>query len=165
MFRSLGASRWTVARRVVLPLVRPGLFAGGAVVFVWSFTELGTPLMLGYERATPVQIFAGLTDVAQSSQVPFALVLVMLVVAALAYAVGERLGFTRDQITWGYTSFNASYAPGPSTPIVRGMGQDQLVPRAGHRDVEQAPLLLHREVALGERPADELERQAERLRS
>src|SRR5215203_5547965 len=33
--------------------------------------------------------------------------------SALAYAIGERLGFTRDQITWGYTSFNASYAPGP----------------------------------------------------
>ena len=33
--------------------------------------------------------------------------------SALAYAVGERLGFTRDQIVWGYTSFNASYAPGP----------------------------------------------------
>jgi polar amino acid transport system substrate-binding protein len=32
--------------------------------------------------------------------------------SALAYAVGERLGFTRDQIVWGYTSFNASYAPG-----------------------------------------------------
>ena len=33
--------------------------------------------------------------------------------SALAFAIGERLGFTRDQITWGYTSFNASYAPGP----------------------------------------------------
>jgi polar amino acid transport system substrate-binding protein len=33
--------------------------------------------------------------------------------SALAYAIGERLGFTRDQIVWGYTSFNASYAPGP----------------------------------------------------
>src|SRR5215207_5106973 len=32
--------------------------------------------------------------------------------SAITYAVGERLGFTRDQITWGYTSFNASYAPG-----------------------------------------------------
>src|SRR5215203_4381571 len=26
--------------------------------------------------------------------------------SALSYAVGERLGFTRDQIVWGYTSFN-----------------------------------------------------------
>jgi len=33
--------------------------------------------------------------------------------SAITYAVGERLGFTREQITWGYTSFNASYAPGP----------------------------------------------------
>jgi polar amino acid transport system substrate-binding protein len=32
---------------------------------------------------------------------------------ALAYAIGERLGFTREQIEWGYTSFNTSYAPGP----------------------------------------------------
>ncbi len=33
--------------------------------------------------------------------------------SALAFAVGEHLGFARDQIQWGYTSFNASYAPGP----------------------------------------------------
>ena len=32
---------------------------------------------------------------------------------ALAYAIAERLGFTADQVEWGYTSFNASYAPGP----------------------------------------------------
>ena len=29
------------------------------------------------------------------------------------YAIAERLGFTTDQVTWGYTSFNTSYAPGP----------------------------------------------------
>jgi polar amino acid transport system substrate-binding protein len=33
--------------------------------------------------------------------------------SALAYAVAEALGFERDQVDWGYTSFNASYAPGP----------------------------------------------------
>jgi polar amino acid transport system substrate-binding protein len=33
--------------------------------------------------------------------------------SALTYAVAERLGFGRDQVVWGYTSFNASYAPGP----------------------------------------------------
>lgn len=32
---------------------------------------------------------------------------------ALAYAIAERLGFLPDQVEWGYTSFNASYAPGP----------------------------------------------------
>ena len=33
--------------------------------------------------------------------------------SAVAYAVAEKLGFTREQVEWGYTSFNASYAPGP----------------------------------------------------
>ena len=33
--------------------------------------------------------------------------------SALTYKIAERLGFTSDQVVWGYTSFNASYAPGP----------------------------------------------------
>jgi len=33
--------------------------------------------------------------------------------SALTYAIAEALGFTADQVEWGYTSFNASYAPGP----------------------------------------------------
>jgi len=33
--------------------------------------------------------------------------------SALVYALAEELGFTRDQVVWGYTAFNASYAPGP----------------------------------------------------
>jgi polar amino acid transport system substrate-binding protein len=33
--------------------------------------------------------------------------------SALVYALAEELGFTADQVEWGYTAFNASYAPGP----------------------------------------------------
>lgn len=33
--------------------------------------------------------------------------------SALVYALAEQLGFTPDQVEWGYTAFNASYAPGP----------------------------------------------------
>lgn len=33
--------------------------------------------------------------------------------SAITYALAEALGFTADQVEWGYTSFNASYAPGP----------------------------------------------------
>ena len=33
--------------------------------------------------------------------------------SAIVYAVAERLGFTKEQVVWGYTTFNASYAPGP----------------------------------------------------
>ncbi|HYE06306.1 MAG TPA: ABC transporter permease subunit [Planctomycetota bacterium] len=88
--RSLGA-RWPrVCARVIVPLVAPGAFAGGAVVFVWSFTELGTPLMLGFDRHVAVQVFVGLAD-AGANRTPYALVLVMLAVAALVFAAGRRL--------------------------------------------------------------------------
>ena len=85
---NLGARRWTIFRHITLPLVRPGLFAGLTVVLIWSFTELGTPLMFSFYDVTPVQVFHLLTDVA-TSPVPFALVVVMLVASAALYVVGK----------------------------------------------------------------------------
>jgi iron(III) transport system permease protein len=89
----MGAGAWTRFRRIVLPLIRPGLFGGGIVVFVWSFTELGTPLMLGYDRVTPVQIYHGLTELG-SNPLPFALVVILLVVSVALYLIA-RLVFLK----------------------------------------------------------------------
>lgn len=33
--------------------------------------------------------------------------------SAIAFAVADKLGFKKEEVDWGYTSFNASYAPGP----------------------------------------------------
>jgi len=33
--------------------------------------------------------------------------------SAIAYKIAEALGFAPEQVEWGYTSFNTSYAPGP----------------------------------------------------
>lgn len=87
---NLGASRWTIFRRITLPLMRPGLFAGGTIVLIWSFTELGTPLMFDYYHVTPVQIFNRITQV-QGNPLPYALVVVMLLTSVLLYVVGKLL--------------------------------------------------------------------------
>src|SRR4051794_4981549 len=68
---NLGASRWTIFRRITLPLMRPGLFAGGTIVLIWSFTELGTPLMFDYYEVTPVQVFHLLGQV-EGNPIPYA---------------------------------------------------------------------------------------------
>jgi putative spermidine/putrescine transport system permease protein len=47
---SLGASRWTVWRRVVLPQVTPGLLSGGLIVFALSASALAIPGLLGGRR-------------------------------------------------------------------------------------------------------------------
>jgi iron(III) transport system permease protein len=85
---NLGASRWTVFRRITLPLLRPGLFAGGTIVLIWSFTELGTPLMFDYNQVTPVQIYNQLNQI-NGSPIPCALTVVMLLGSAMLYVVGK----------------------------------------------------------------------------
>ncbi|MFM7135216.1 MAG: ABC transporter permease, partial [Planctomycetota bacterium] len=87
---NLGASRVRRFLKVTLPLIRPGLFAGGTIVFVWSFTELGTPLMLEFSKTTPVQIFNGIKEMEASRQ-PYALTAVMLGATILSYTVGRLI--------------------------------------------------------------------------
>ncbi len=88
--QGLGASRWTRFRRITLPLIMPGVFAGATIVFIWSFTELGTPLMFDFYTVTPVQVFYGLQEV-QTSPRPYALVVVMLSVAIGLYLFSKWL--------------------------------------------------------------------------
>lgn len=86
---NLGASRWIVFRKVTLPLMRPGLFAGCTLVLIWSFTELGTPLMFQFYDVTPVQVFNQITE--PDNPLPYALVVVMLAASTLLYLVGKVL--------------------------------------------------------------------------
>jgi len=92
---SMGLSALGRFRRITIPLIAPGIFAGSALVFIWSFTELGTPLIFDYNRLTAVQIFDGLKDIG-SNPLPYALVAIMLVVVALIYGAGKLL-FSRWQ--------------------------------------------------------------------
>ena len=88
---NLGAGKWRRFFKIQLPMMRPGILAGGSLVLVWSFTELGTPLMFGYNRVTPVQILNGLTEL-ETNPLPYALVLIMLTVSAVMY-IASRLLF------------------------------------------------------------------------
>ena len=88
---NLGAGPIRRFFRITLPLIRPGLFAGSTIVFIWSFTELGTPLMFDLSTVTPVQIFYGLKEV-ESSAEPYALTVVLLGCSILFYVLG-RMAF------------------------------------------------------------------------
>ncbi|HVZ74870.1 MAG TPA: iron ABC transporter permease [Polyangia bacterium] len=71
--------------KITLPAIGPSLFAGGSIVFIWSLTELGVPLMCDYTRVTSVQIFTGLKDIGRNPFV-YALVVVVLVATVVLYA-------------------------------------------------------------------------------
>lgn len=92
---NLGCTGWRKFRRVTLPLIMPGLFAGGTIVFIFAFTELGVPLIFDYSRVTSVQIFYGIKEIT-GNPFPYALVVVMLSATLFLYLT-SRLLFGRDQ--------------------------------------------------------------------
>ncbi|MBE6358437.1 MAG: iron ABC transporter permease [Lentisphaerae bacterium] len=87
---NLGANRRQRFFRIKLPLLKSGFLAGGSIVMVWSFTELGTPLMFGYNRVTPVQVFNGLHEL-DNNPLPYSLVVIMLTVSALIYLLMRKI--------------------------------------------------------------------------
>ncbi len=88
--QNLGSTGFRRFRKITLPLIQPGLFAGATIVFIWSFTELGTPLIFDYAQVTSVQIYNGLEDIG-GNPFPYALVAIMLVSSIALYAVGKGI--------------------------------------------------------------------------
>jgi iron(III) transport system permease protein len=87
---NLGCTGFRKFRKVTLPLIMPGVFAGGTIVFIWAFTELGVPLMFEFNRVTSVQIFYGIKDIG-GNPFPYALVAVLLVSTVILYATSKYL--------------------------------------------------------------------------
>ena len=88
--QNLGSPPWRSFLRVTLPLTTPGIFAGGAIVFIWSFTELGVPLVFDFTRVAPVQVYDGIKDLG-SNPFPYALVAIMLVVSTLVFLTSKAI--------------------------------------------------------------------------
>lgn len=96
---SLGCPPWRRLWRVTLPMIMPGIFAGGTIVFIWAFTELGVPLVFDFERVTAVQIFRSLNDLS-GNPFPYALVVVLLTFSTLIYLLSKAL-FGRSSASGG----------------------------------------------------------------
>jgi iron(III) transport system permease protein len=88
--QNLGAGGWRLFRTVTLPLLLPGYFAGAIIVFIWAFTDLGTPLIFGYARLVPVQIFDAVNEV-HSNPMGYALVVLVLGLALVLFILSKRL--------------------------------------------------------------------------
>lgn len=87
---NMGSPGFTTFRRITLPLIMPGIFAGGTIIFIGGFTELGTPLIMNFTRCASVQVFDALKEIG-SNPFPYALVFVMLTASLALYAVSKYL--------------------------------------------------------------------------
>jgi ABC-type spermidine/putrescine transport system permease subunit I len=89
----LGASGWSVFRRVFLPLTMPGVIAGTALVFILSLGFYITPALLGGGKVIMIAVLIE-QQVRQFLEWGFAAALscLLLVVAVLFYVLLNRLG-------------------------------------------------------------------------
>lgn len=88
--RNLGSSAWRRFWRITLPLMRPGIFAGATIVFIWVFTEIGTPMLVGYTQLTAVRVFSEIDKHAPAGDA-YALTIILLAVSILMYAIGKSI--------------------------------------------------------------------------
>lgn len=82
---SLGADLLTTWRKVVIPLIMPGVISGSLFAFVTSFDEIVAVLFLaGYEQRTiPRQMWAGIREQISPTILAVATLLILLSVALL----------------------------------------------------------------------------------
>ena len=94
--RTLGADAWSAFARVTLPLIRPGLVAGGIFSFIVSFDNVPVSIFLVSVRQTtlPVKIF---TAVEHGIDPGIAAVSTLLIlITGLCLVIAERwVGFHR----------------------------------------------------------------------
>ncbi|WP_052274341.1 ABC transporter permease [Arthrobacter sp. L77] len=101
---TLGAGRWTVLRRITLPLVLPALVSGAVLSFARALGEFGATLtfagsLQGTTRTLPLEVYLQReTDPDAAVALSFILVLVAIAVVGVAHRVrplGDLAASTR----------------------------------------------------------------------
>ena len=88
--RNMGANGAKLFRTVTFPLMLPGYFAGAIIVFIWAFTDLGTPLVFEYREVVAVQIFNMVTDLHQNPM-GYTFVVVVIAVTLFFFYLSKRI--------------------------------------------------------------------------
>ena len=91
-----GASWWQTFKRVTLPLLRPGLVAGWIYIFIVSFREFSTSVLLatGESRVLSILLFTMFEQgqVTIVAAIGILMILTLLAVVAIFYKISGRIG-------------------------------------------------------------------------
>jgi iron(III) transport system permease protein len=134
--RNMGANSFKLLRTVTFPLMLPGYFAGAIIVFIWAFTDLGTPLIFEYRENVAVQIFSMLTDLHQNPM-GYAFVVAVIALTLFFFYLSKRVlgGGRYEMLGRGHVASAARPASVSITAIayvvVLGISALALIPHLG----------------------------------
>jgi iron(III) transport system permease protein len=88
---SVGARGWHTLRTITLPLTTPGYVAGALLVFIWTFSDFATPLVLGVHDLLAAQAYLNIVQFVDRRLFRMGIVIsALMVVLALVFLVAAR---------------------------------------------------------------------------
>jgi iron(III) transport system permease protein len=88
---SVGARGWRTLRTITLPLTTPGYIAGALLVFIWTFSDFATPLVLGVHDLLAAQAYLNIVQFVDRRLFRMGIVISALMVAlAVVFLVAAR---------------------------------------------------------------------------
>ena len=120
--RNMGSSGFRLFRTITFPLMLPGYFAGAIIVFIWAFTDLGTPLIFNYRQVVAVQIFNSISDINENPMAYALVVFVLLLTVFFFYLSKAMLGNRRyEMIARGHVVSAVRQASPGRTVLIYGV--------------------------------------------
>ncbi|HKQ65625.1 MAG TPA: iron ABC transporter permease [Methylomirabilota bacterium] len=88
---SVGARGFTKLMRITLPLTTPGYVAGALLVFIWTFSDFATPLVLGVHDLLASQAYLNIVQFVDRRLFRMGIVIsALMVVLAVVFLVAAR---------------------------------------------------------------------------
>ena len=88
---SVGARGWRKLRTITLPLTTPGYVAGALLVFIWTFSDFATPLVLGVHDLLASQAYLNIVQFVDRRLFRMGIVIsALMVMLAVVFLVAAR---------------------------------------------------------------------------
>ena len=88
---SVGARGWTKLRTITLPLTTPGYVAGALLVFIWTFSDFATPLVLGVHDLLAAQAYLNIVQFVDRRLFRMGIVIsALMIVLAIVFLIAAR---------------------------------------------------------------------------
>src|SRR5438128_5663810 len=102
---SVGARGWHTLRTITLPLTTPGYVAGALLVFIWTFSDFATPLVLGVHDLLAAQAYLNIVQFVDRRLFRMGIVIsaFMVLLAVLFLIAARRYVAIKDYSSLSYS--------------------------------------------------------------
>jgi len=102
---SVGASGWRKLATITLPLTTPGYVAGALLVFIWTFSDFATPLVLGVHDLLAAQAYLNIIQFVDRRLFRMGIVIsaFMVLLAVLFLIAARRYVAIKDYSSLSYS--------------------------------------------------------------